>query len=141
VIPDLSVLWVIAIVLVLIGTLNHLLFKPLAGVLSARERAVQSARQVAEQAAAEARTAMASFDTRTREARTEIYRQMDDARRTALDARAELLAAARQQAQDAIHEATTRVRAEAADARARLERDADSLATTIVERVLGRQVS
>jgi F-type H+-transporting ATPase subunit b len=141
VIPDLSVLWVIALVLVLIGTLNHLLFKPLAGVLAARERAVQSARQLAEQASSEARDAMASFDARTREARAEVYRQMDEARKRALDSRAELLAAARRQAEDAIHEATARVRGEAADARERLDRDADSLATTIVERVLGRQVS
>ena len=140
-IPDLSVLWVIGIVLLLIGTLNHLLFKPLAGVLAARDRAVQSARVTAERASAEARAAMDSFDARTREARAEIYRQMDEARRTALDARGELLASARRQAEDAITEATTRVRAEVADARARLERDADSLATTIVERVLGRQVS
>lgn len=140
-IPDLSVLWVIAIVLVLIGTLNHLLFKPLAGVLTARERAVQSARQAAEQASAEAHAAMESFDARTREARAEIYRQMEESRRRALDARGELLAAARRQAEEAIQDATTRVRAEVADARVRLERDADSLATTIVERVLGRQVS
>jgi F0F1-type ATP synthase membrane subunit b/b' len=33
------------------------------------------------------------------------------------------------------------VRAEAAAARERLDRDADTLATTIVERVLGRSIS
>jgi F-type H+-transporting ATPase subunit b len=141
VIPDSSVLWVIVIVMVLIATLNRLLFRPVASVLAKRERAVQSARQLAEQAAAEARNAMESLDARTREARADIYRQMEEARRTALEGRAQLLAGARQQAEQAIHEATTRVRAEVVDARARLERDADSLATTIVERVLGRQVS
>lgn len=140
-IPDLSVLWVIVIVLALIATLNHLLFKPLAGVIAARERAVLSARELAERASAEARAAMESFDTRTREARAEIYRQMDEARRQALDARNKLLAEARREAEEAIQQATERVRAEVADARVRLERDADSLANTIAERVLGRQVS
>jgi hypothetical protein len=38
-------------------------------------------------------------------------------------------------------EATTRLQAQAAAARAQLDRDADVLASTIVERVLGRKAS
>ena len=140
-IPDLSVLWVIAIVLLLAVTLERLLFRPLARVMAARETAVVSARQLAERASAEAHAAAESFDARTREARAEIYRQMDDARREALTRRTHLLAETRHQAETAIHEASARLRADVAEARARIERDANSLATTIVERVLGRPVS
>jgi F-type H+-transporting ATPase subunit b len=96
---------------------------------------------MAERAAAEARAASEEFDTRTRDARAEVYRQMEEARRAALDRRAQLLADSRQQAEASIAEAGARLRADADQARSRLERDADSLATTIVERVLGRPVS
>jgi F-type H+-transporting ATPase subunit b len=141
VIPDLSVLWVIFFVLVLTTVLNQLLFKPLLRVIAAREGAVASARQLAERAAAQAREASDEFDSRTREARADVYRQMDEARRIAQDHRAALLADSRRQAEATMTEATARVRAEAAAARDRLGRDADTLATTIVERVLGRSVS
>ena len=51
---------------------------------------------------------------------------------------AELLAETRQQAEALDCRRDGTVRADAAEARARLDRDADILATTIVERVLGR---
>ena len=141
-IPDLSVLWVIFFVLLLATILNQLLFKPLLRVMAAREAAVASARQLAERAAAQAREASDEFDARTREARAEVYRQMDEARRAALRSvapRSWPRPVSRQK--PSIAEATARVRAEAAEARARLDRDADILATTIVERVLGRSAS
>lgn len=139
--PDLSVLWVIFFVLLLATILNVLLFKPLLRVMEQRQAAVLSARQLAEQAAAQAKAASDEFDARTREARAEVYRQMEETRRAALDRRAALLNDTRQLAEASIAEATARLRAEAAEARARLDRDADSLATTIVERVLGRHAS
>lgn len=140
-IPDLSVLWVIALVLLLTVLLDGLLFKPLMRVMADRAAAVQSARALAERAAMQAHNAGDEFDRRTREARAEVYRQMEEVRREALARRAALLSDTRQQAEASIAEATARVRDEAAEARRRLERDADSLATTIVERVLGRPVS
>jgi F0F1-type ATP synthase membrane subunit b/b' len=66
---------------------------------------------------------------------------MDEKRRQALERRSELLARTRAEAEAAIREATERVRAQAAQARARLEQDATTLAAAIVERVLGRKAS
>jgi len=82
--PDLTIVWVILLVLTLTVVLNRLLFKPVLAVIQQREQAAASARALAEQAAAEARQASAEFERRTAEARTEVYRQMDDMRRTAL---------------------------------------------------------
>jgi F-type H+-transporting ATPase subunit b len=141
VIPDLSVLWVIAAVLLLTTVLDRLLFRPLTRVMAARATAVQSSRALAERAALQARDAVDEFDRRTREARAEVYRQMEDVRREALARRAALLAETRQQAQTSIADAAARVRQEAEDARHMLERNAESLASTIAERVLGRPVS
>jgi len=141
VIPDLSVLWVIAAVLLLTILLDRLLFKPLTRVMAERATAVQSSRALAERAALQARDASDEFDRRTREARAEVYRQMEDVRRAALARRAALLAETRQQAESSIADAAARVRQEAESARQRLDRDAESLASTIAERVLGRPVS
>ena len=70
-----------------------------------------------------------------------MYRQMEETRRAALDRRADVVAATRREIEQTMHEATSRLAAQAGAARAQIERDADSLAATIVERVLGRKAS
>jgi len=125
VLPNLSILWVIAIVLVLSVILDRLLFRPILRVIAERERRIGSARQLAEESAAKAEAATAQFEERTAAARAEVYRQMDDMRRAALERRAELVARTRQETATALAEATDQVKADAAEARARLARDAD----------------
>ena len=139
--PDLSVVWVIAFVLVLSVVLDRLLLRPVTRIMKARESAIESARQLAETSRARAQAAMDEFDAKTRAARAEVYRQMDENRRAALATRAELVAATRSEVERSLGEASVRLRAQTAAARAQLERDADALATTIVERVLGRKAS
>ena len=140
-IPDLSVGWVIVFVLVLSVVLDRLLFRPVMRVMSEREGAIRSARELAESSRARAQSASDEFEAKTRSARAEIYRQMDEKRRAALDRRAEIVANTRREVERSMADATRRVRAQAAAARAELERDADTLATIIVERVLGRKAS
>jgi len=141
VIPDLSVGWVIVFVLVLSVVLDRLLFRPVMRVMSEREGAIRSARELAESSRARAQSASDEFEAKTRSARAEIYRQMEEKRRAALDRRAEIVANTRREVERSMADATRRVRAQAAAARAELERDADTLATIIVERVLGRKAS
>ena len=81
------------------------------------------------------------LEARTRAARADVYGQMDEKRRAALESRAALVGGTRREVERAMAEATARVLAQAARARTQLERDADTLATRIVERVLGRQAS
>ena len=140
-IPDLSVVWVVLIVLVLATVLNRLLFKPLGRVMREREDAIKSARQVADSAATQAKQASARFDEHTKAARAELNRAMDARRRVALEMRAALLADARRDAEASIAAAAARLNAQAAEARRTLERDADGLATAVTERVLGRRAS
>ena len=58
--PDLSVVWVIVFVLLLTAVLNRLLYKPLLRVMEERQRAITSARELAERSAAEATRAAAT---------------------------------------------------------------------------------
>ena len=140
-IPDLSVGLVIFFVLVLSVVLDRLLLRPVVRVMSERDGAIRSARELAETSRARAQSAADELEAKTRSARAEIYRQMDEKRRGALDRRAEIVANTRREVEQSMADATGRVRAQATAARAELERDADTLATIIVERVLGRKAS
>ena len=139
--PDLSVVWVIFFVLLLTFVLNRLLFKPLLRVMEERQRAVTSARDLAERSAHEARRATAEFDRKTGEARAELYKQMDEMRRTALEERAAIMNQTRAEAESEIAAASATLQAEADEARRRLSVDAETLGAAVAERILGRKAS
>ena len=137
-IPDLSVICVIVFVLVLSALLDRLLLRPVTRIRSERDGAIRAARDAAQSSEARAQAASSDFEAKTREARADVYRRMDDKRRTALDRRAALVADTRREVEQLMRQASTRVRTQADAARAQLDRDADAVAATIVERVLGR---
>jgi F-type H+-transporting ATPase subunit b len=138
VIPDQTALWVIALLLVCVFIVNTLIFKPILQVSEGRARAVRDARELAASAAQKAGEATEQFDRTLGAARTEVYKQMDDARRTALEKRAAILADTKREAEAALADATSRLSTQATAARAALEREATTLAGEIVTRVLGR---
>jgi F-type H+-transporting ATPase subunit b len=141
VLPDVSVVWVIFFVLLLTVVLDRLLFKPLLRVMAERQRAITSARELAERSANEARLAVAEFDRKTSEARAELYKQMDETRRTALDERSAILSRTRAEAEAEIAAASARLQSEAEEARRRLSADAEVLGGAVAERILGRRAS
>jgi F0F1-type ATP synthase membrane subunit b/b' len=100
--PDLSVLWVVFFVLLLALILDRLFFRPLLGAIKQREGAAASAKALADQAAAEARRATDEFDRQTSAARADVYKQMDEMRRAAMEDRAALVDATRKEADAAI---------------------------------------
>ncbi|WP_396627343.1 ATP synthase F0 subunit B [Luteitalea sp.] len=136
--PDLSVLWVIALVLLLTVILQQLFFKPLLRVMHAREDAVQSARSLAERSAAEARRASEEFDAKTTAARAAFYRELDDMRHQGQEERASMLSAARDQADRELEQARVTLAADTAQARAQLEQDARQLGEQLADRLAGR---
>lgn len=136
--PDLSVLWVIAFVLLLTVVLQQLFFKPLLRVMHAREDAVQSARALAERSAAEARRASEEFDAKTGAARAAFYRELDDMRKQGQDERNAMITAARTQAEQELEQAKATLATETVEARARLERDAQQLGQQLADRLAGR---
>ena len=137
-IPDLSALWVIFFLLLTTFLLNTLIFQPILKVIEARNKAVTDARNLAESAAARATAANTEYAQKLNAARSEVYRQMDEKRRAAMDKRAALLTETRASVERELTDATSRVQQQAADARATLDREAESLAGAIVSRVLGR---
>ena len=141
-IPDLPyVAWVIFFVLLLTVLLDRLLVRPITQVVHQREGAIRSARDLAETARAKAQAAADELDSKTCAARGDVYRQMDERRRAALERRTQIVAETRSEVERSLDEAKRRVSSQAAAARTQLERDADSMATSIVERVLGRNAT
>ena len=137
-IPDITTLWVIVLVLLTIFLVNTLIFKPILAVIEARLKAVSDARTLAQTAAERARAASAEYNDKLGAARSEVYREMDEKRRAALASRSATLGETKAVVERDVTEASTRVRHEAAAARATLDREAEAIADTIVARVLGR---
>lgn len=137
-IPDISTLWVVFFLLLCTFLLNTLIFQPILKVIDQRTTAVRGARELAESAATKAAAAVAEYDTKLNTARAEVYKQIDDTRRAALDQRAAVLADTRQIVEREAQSAAARVSQESAEARAALDRDASDLANAIVTRVLDR---
>ena len=136
--PDITTLWVVGFLLLCTYLLNSLVFKPILQVIDQRTGAVRGARELADSAAHKAAAAAAEYNQKLNAARAEVYGQMDDMRKAALDKRATLLAATRATVEQELKAATTRVQQESLAARETLERDANNLAGAIVSRVLGR---
>jgi F-type H+-transporting ATPase subunit b len=141
VLPNLSVLWVIFFVLLLTFIVDRLLLRPVLDVIRKREEAIDSARELAKRSASEAQAATAEFERKTSAARAEIYREMDEMRRTALGQRAEIVAQTRADAEAAVATAARQLQAEAEDARRRLDAEAQALGAAAAERILGRRAS
>ena len=137
-IPDITALWVIALLMICVFVLNTLIFKPILAMSESRAKAVRDARELAASAAQKAADASATFDRTLASARAEVYGQMDEARRTAMAKRAAIMAETKQETERDLHAATARLADQAAAARTSLERDAAALAGDIVGRVLGR---
>lgn len=136
--PDITTVWVVGFLLLCTFLLNTLVFKPILQVIDQRTTAVRGARELAESASQKAAAAGAEYDRNLNTARGEVYRQMDDMRKAALDKRASLLASTRATVGEELSAATKSVQQESKEAVAALDRDASNLAGAIVSRVLGR---
>ena len=136
--PDITTLWVVGFLLLCTYLLNTLVFVPILRIIEERAGAVRGAKELAESSAQKAAAAAAEYDKKLNTARAEVYRQMDEMRKAALDKRAELLASTRATVEQELRAATKRVQQESEEARAALDRDASTLAGAIVSRVLGR---
>ena len=137
-IPDISTLWVVFFLLLCTFLSNTLIFQPILRIIDQRTNAVRGARELAESASTKAAAAAAEYDHTLNAARADVYRQIDETRRAALDQRALLLAETRQTVERETQSATARVAQESAEARAALDRHASELANAIVGRVLDR---
>ena len=136
--PDLSVIFVLAAVILLAVVLDRVLFKPLLRVMRERAEAVSSAISLAERARAKAEAAASEFDAKVTAARTDLYKQMDERRKAADGYRADLMAKTKTEVDSQLSAARETLRTQADQARETLDRDAEALGQQIAAKVLGR---
>ena len=125
---------------IMVMILNQLLLKPLLRVMDERQARVQGNRHAAEKASTKAADLMAEYDRQLEAARKQAV-QEKDALRAAADAEQEkIIIAAREKAGDLIAGLRERIAAEYQQARDRLTADSRALGREIAGRLLGRPV-
>jgi len=127
------------LVWVLYFYLKGVFFRPLEKVLEARRQATEGTRKLAEETFARASGKAAEYEVSLRAARTEIYKEQEEARRRWQQEHTEAMQEARRKAERWTQEAGGSLQAEAAEARRMLEAQAGALAGRMADRVLARR--
>jgi F-type H+-transporting ATPase subunit b len=120
--------------------LYTLVFKPMIGLLEAREHAIDGARDEAKRLEREVREKQATFDTELKKVRGTSGEERDRLRAEGQDLERTLLEKVRVQTQDLMTEARARFETEARVARSELTAQRGELAREIASQVLGREV-
>jgi F0F1-type ATP synthase membrane subunit b/b' len=126
----------VALVFVFYLFLRSQFFAPLERAMAERSARIEGARKSGEASLAEAGELERAYDAALRKGRTEIYAELDGARRAVLDERSNLVRAARDQANETIRSSKDAIAREITAARARLEAESQGLAAAIVRVIL-----
>jgi len=117
---------------------NALLFKPIFRILDEREERTTGTRQRAGKIMRDAEQTLAKYELAVREVREEAERDRKSAVAEARSENAALTAAAREQAEREVDNATRELAEALIEARQLMRGQAESLASEAAERVLGR---
>lgn len=138
--PDLSLLVVMAIFIAEYFVVKYFFLKPINDVLESREGETRTAQDLYEQALARFQEETARIEQRLHEAKRDASQLRDRFRAEAGTHRTSLIDRTSGEAKKLVDDAEAQLARASADARAKLERDADSLARLAAERILGRAV-
>ena len=126
----------IVFLLIVWGAYSAIVQKKLDQVLAERHARTEGAIEQAQKEIATAEARTAEYEQRLREARSTIFKSLEARRRQMMEKRNAALVQAHQQAQEMIKQARAVLEKDVAETRATLQRQADVLATQIVETVL-----
>ena len=138
--PDLSLLVVMAIFIAEYFVVKHFFLKPINDVLESRESETRTAQEHYEQALARFQEGTARIEQRLHEAKRDASQLRDRFRAEAGAHRTSLIDRTSGEARKLVDEAEAQLARASADARAKLERDTDALARLAAEKILGRAV-
>lgn len=126
--------------LILYFVMKKLLFKPVKGMIDARQKEVDDAYADAERAKSDAETMRADYEHRLGEAKRESDEIVSDAHRRAERSAEQILTDARAQAQQTLRRADEQIAQEKRRAENELKNDVSDLAADIASAVLAREV-
>jgi F-type H+-transporting ATPase subunit b len=110
--------------------------KPLVKALAERRARTEGAIEQAQRDIAAAEEKTAQYEARLRQARFEVYQQMEARRKQWVEERDALVRNARQDAEAAIQAARAQIRSEIEAAKAEIQRSSESLAQEVVRSIL-----
>lgn len=137
-VPDGSIFFHIALILVMIWVLNRTLFKPINKILADRE--AQTGGKSGEAAAVlrQVDEKLTAYETGLRNARGDGYRMLEQARAAAMETRQAELNAVKEEVTGMVSEEKESIRSQAEAARSALLVEAQSTASSISKSILGR---
>lgn len=115
--------------------LKYMFFRPLRKVLAERREATEGALQAAQKGLEQAAEKATMYDLALKEARTEMYREQEETRRTWLEQQTGRIEETRQKTRATIQEASHKLSAEVADAQKDLTSRSQMLGMQIAETV------
>lgn len=138
---DVTLLAQFALLTFLLVSLNGILFKPLLGVLDARQHKVVGLKEEIERLTTASDADIEAYQTRLREARDIAGRERETLRSAGRDDERKILGDTRSDINKAIAEARERTAKAEGEARSQLTPQVDQLAKQMVTKILGREVT
>jgi F-type H+-transporting ATPase subunit b len=138
---DLTVFVQFGLFLILFVASNKLLFQPYLALRERRKTGIEGARAEAERMSAQAEAKLADYEKQLAGARHRANEEGRKVRGEGIAHEKEVTDKARAEAQKAIDDATSRMRAETDAARLQLLPQASTLAKQIASKLLGREVA
>jgi F0F1-type ATP synthase membrane subunit b/b' len=138
--PDSSLLAIVVIFLLNYAIVRTFFLRPINEVIEARESEVRSANEIYEQAMARFNEATSLMEEKLHAARHVAADIRDRFRGEAAAYRASIVAKTHDEAGSIINEADEKLKADVAEARAKIVRESEALARLAAERILGRPV-
>lgn len=139
-VPDGTLFFHIALILLMIFFLNKTLFKPINRILDERERRIKGGLSEARKVLHDVEESIARYERSLREARAEGYRLLEQERAEAMRERQLKLNEVREEIGRLVEEQKEAIRAQSEEARATLEKDARRMAAEISSHILHRPV-
>ena len=140
VIPDWTLFVQIANFLLIVWVLNIVLFKPIRNILIQRKEKVTSLEQNVEASDKEAKEKNEAFDSGIRDARAKGLNEKSVLLNEAADEEREIVDKINQKAQADLAEVREKIAKDAEAVRASLQKEIDTFASAIGEKILGRAV-
>ena len=139
-VPDGTLFFHIALILLMIYVLNKTLFKPINRVLDERERRTRGRSSEAREILHRVDEKLAHYERSLREARAQSYRLLEGQRAEAMSLRQERLGSLREEVTRSIEKEKGRIHTQAEAARATLGDEARRVASNLSAHILGRSV-
>ena len=139
-VPDGTLLFHLALIVVMVSLLNATLLKPINRILEERERRTKGRLGEAEQLLASVDEKMREYQRRLREARGSGYALLEEERSAASRKREELVSSIKAEVMRWQEDEKERLRKSEAEVKAKLMKDAAARASEIGARILGRPI-